>query len=513
MCCLISPFLKRPLKFRKSLLLVLIFILFTQIGYSQQITVSQLVKQLNESFIAKSHVPLKQSLAPDFSVGTSSLPTAAAALDRVFQQYAFDSLYCEQPALKDRRVILTFYNRKQKDTLQSAMYLDEEGKIRRIDLFDRMFGVQREEKAKLLVSVPFEQIGGSIILHVKVNNFPRPLRLLFDTGADGMALPQSLADSIGLKVARTQQTKVVGGDMTVQVSTGNTVYLDDFAIDNQGIAIFKSVRPDLDGIIGNTLAKRFIVNVDYDQQRFSLYTFGAYSYADNGISVPVSIPNRNIELKADLKLTESTAPVEGSYFFDTGADYNMIGFPPFVTKVRTASTGFKPDFVGTTHSMGMVTPTFNGNVNLFSLSKAIQLREMPVALMAQTAENQNWQPGAAGSIGIKLISRYNFTLNLADQEIHLTPNKRHQHPFDFVLANHLLGFKDNGELYVITPVGPSATRSALTAGSQILKINSKNPKDLFQNATEISKLKEGSLKGYKIKYLKNGKQETITLGL
>jgi hypothetical protein len=387
------------------------------------------------------------------------------------------------------------------------------GKIKHLDLFDRMFGMNRSEVSKHLITVPFEQSNGSIILHVKLNNFPRPLRLLFDTGADGMAVSQTLADSIGLKVSRTQQTKVVGGDMAIQVSTGNTIYLDTLAVKNQGIAIFKEMHSGLDGIIGNTLAKKFIVKVDYDLQQFSLYTFGPHSYETEGITIPVSIPKRNIELSAQLQLTEKAEAVGGNFFFDTGADYHMIGFPPFVSTVRKASIGFKPDFVGTTNSMGMVTPTFNGNAYLFALSKEIELHEMPIALMAQTEENKKWKPGVAGSIGIKWIRRFNFTINLADREIHFIPNKYYMHPYEFVLANHLFGFKENGVLYVITAVGASLGNSVLTPGTQILKINNIKEKELFQKSEELIKLKKDNKKGYKIKYLNNGQEKTIVLGV
>ena len=65
--------------------------------------------------------------------------------------------------------------------------------------------------SKLQAKIPFETEHGSIILKVRLNNNSRILRLLFDTGADGMAIDQSTADSIGLKISRKQNATVVGG--------------------------------------------------------------------------------------------------------------------------------------------------------------------------------------------------------------------------------------------------------------------------------------------------------------
>lgn len=281
------------------------------------------------------------------------------------------------------------------------------------------------------LTIPFENRNGSIILTLKINDYPRPLRLLFDTGADGMAVSQALADSIGLVVSRTQRASVVGGHMDIKVSSGNTVHLDSLAFGNQGIAIFPELHRDgTDGIIGNTLSKRYIVQVDYDRQRLSLYDFGSFDYPKDGFSVPVATPRGNIELSATLSITAEQA-VESNFFFDTGAGYHLMVFRPFVKEHRLLVNGFKPDSVSSTLSMGMATPVFNGRAYAFSFSDNAQVKDMPVTLMGGSAANQNWDPGVAGSIGVGLISQYNFIINLADKQIYFVPRQaestREQH--------------------------------------------------------------------------------------
>lgn len=53
------------------------------------------------------------------------------------------------------------------------------------------------------------------------------MSFLLDTGADGMAIRRSLADSIGLKVSHSQEASVVGGRKTVQISADNVLRLSD----------------------------------------------------------------------------------------------------------------------------------------------------------------------------------------------------------------------------------------------------------------------------------------------
>lgn len=281
------------------------------------------------------------------------------------------------------------------------------------------------QQSKELAIIPFEDHNGTIILTVKLNDFPRPLKLLFDTGADGMALSKSLADSVGLKVSRTQNASVVGGTMEISVSQGNTVHLGNFDFKNQSIAIFKEMHRETDGIIGNTLAKNYITKVDYDKKEIRLYSFGDYTYEKGGTSVPFTIPSGVFILPGTLSIT-ADQPHAGSFVFDTGASYSLICFRPFVKQNKLLVSGFQSESHGSTTSMGMTTPTFSGKAQSFSFAGMPAVKNMLVTLMAGGGQSESWNPGFDGSIGVKLISRYNFTINMAKKEIYFNPNQSYK---------------------------------------------------------------------------------------
>lgn len=280
-------------------------------------------------------------------------------------------------------------------------------------------------KAKEVARIPFESRNGTIILTVKLNDFPRPLRLLFDTGADGMAVGQSLADSIGLKIARTQKASVVGGTMDISVSTGNTVHMGNFDFKNQSIAIFKEMHKEgTDGIIGNTLARHYIVKVDYDRKEMLLYNFGDFE-EKTGTAISFSIPSGLFIIPGTLSIT-ADQPHSGNFVFDTGAAYSLICFRPFVKQHRLLLSGFKAESHGSTTSMGVTTPTFAGKAAAFSFSNVPALRNMSVTLMAGGGQSESWNPGFDGSIGVGLISKYNFTINMQKKEIYIIPNQNYK---------------------------------------------------------------------------------------
>lgn len=279
--------------------------------------------------------------------------------------------------------------------------------------------------SKLKVKIPFESENGSIILTVKINGNPRPLKLLFDTGADGMAVSQALADSIGLKVSRKQKASVVGGSMDISVSTGNVVHLDAFDVPDQSIAIFKEMYKGTDGIIGNVIARNYVIKVDFDKKEFSLYDFDGYEYDATGSTVPITMPSGLFIIPGTLSVTPGNAH-QAEFVFDTGAAYHLICFRPFVKKNRLLVNGFKPESHGSTTSMGITTPTYSGKAASFSFSGMPLIKEMPVTLMAGGGQSEDWEPGFDGSIGTGLISRYNFTINLRKKEIRFAANKSYE---------------------------------------------------------------------------------------
>ncbi len=292
--------------------------------------------------------------------------------------------------------------------------------------------------------IPFEPYNESIVLHVKLNNNPRILRLLFDTGADGMAVTQALADTLGLKVSRQQNTSVVGGSMQISISAGNEVHLDGFTLKNQSIALFKDMGKELDGIIGNTMTRQYITKIDFDKKELSLYNFDNYNYEKGGTIVPITITGVFI-IPGQVAINVDK-PYIGNFVFDTGAAYNLICFRPFVKQNRLLVSGFKQEYQASTTSMGISSPTFNGKAASFSFANAKPIINMPVTLMAGGGQNENWKPGFDGSIGMRLIYRYNFTINLQKKEIYLTPNKNATHPLDFILGGYVFGFNLKGEL-------------------------------------------------------------------
>ncbi|WP_052496652.1 aspartyl protease family protein [Pedobacter lusitanus] len=356
----------------------------------------------------------------------------------------------------------------------------------------------------LKVTVPVEVSNGAVILTLKLNGSGRPLRLLFDTGADGMAVSQGLADSLGLKVSRKQQTSVVGGNMEISVSEGNTVHLGNFEVKNQSIAIFKELHGGTDGLIGNVITKRYITKVDYDKKELSLYEPEGYQYEEGGQTIPVTSPAGLFILPGSLNIMPGKAK-NGSFVFDTGAAYSLICFRPFVKQNRLLVDGFKAIYNGSTTSMGVSTPTFTGRAFSFSFGKVMEAKNLLVTLMSGGGTSENWNPGFDGSVGARLISKYNFTINTRKMEIHLTPNHSYGYPADFVLGEYLVGFNEDGKLQVFDNIKFN-TQAVLKPGCILETVNKVKSSELIHHPEKIEHLiLAGAGAQYTVEYFKEGK--------
>ncbi len=407
-------------------------------------------------------------------------------------------------------MILTKRLKKFTDTRNTQM------KIYKLLLFAYccFASVQLLAQSKPVATIPFEMVNGSIVLKVKINQSGKTLRLLFDTGADGMAIDQSLADSLGLKITRSNNASVVGGNMKIEVSDGNDVQLESgFVLKNQGIAIFPQMRDHLDGLIGNTMTRRYITKVDFNKYELSLYEFENYEYEKGGAIVPITIPSGLFIIPGNVEIVTGKS-YSGNFVFDSGASYNLICFRPFVRQNRLLTSGFVSEYHASTVSMGIASPTFNGKAGSFSFTNVQALKNLPITLMAGGGQNENWNPGFDGSIGMGIISRYNFTINRKKNEIYLTPNHSYNYPLNFVLGRYLLGFNLKGELTVLSAVRSTpAGETTLKPGTKITAINHFSASTLIKDQTKIDQLKAlTSLSELTINYVgENNTAAKITL--
>lgn len=327
--------------------------------------------------------------------------------------------------------------------------------------------------------IPFENHCGKMIVSLKINNFQEPLRFLFDTGADGMAVSTELAEKIGLKVTRSNNAAVVGGNMDIKVSDGNEIHFGGFSMQRMGIAIFEKMDKGVSGILGNTFLRRYVTEIDYDKNEIRLYDFGKSAPMSAGQSVDVKVPNGLLLVPVSLSITNEKI-AKGNFVFDSGASYGLICFRNFVQKHKLLVSGFVSKYVGSTVSMGMQSATFTGIAQNIQLGAIAPGTSWPVTLMSGLLDSDKDLPHD-GSLGVRLLSRYNILINLQQGKAFFTPNKLSHLPPDFMIGTYVLGW-DNMEVLRVVGGGPETkTGAVFPEGTEVAFIDKMEPSDLLKN--------------------------------
>ena len=382
------------------------------------------INRLDSALQTKNTAILEKSLSPDFSLSVSMWPTAKSYIDQILNRGELKSakyLSKLNHTDEDGRTLVEVLFSTSNGEEKSIVAFDKMAEIVYVDLFDRLYGKFRTEKSKLVATIPFVfEVGKGMVIQIKINDCKQPLKFLFDSGANGIALVKTTADSIGLHLSGVSNASFVGGQSQVQMSNGNTVHLNEqLSLDNKKIDIFEKINHDIDGIIGLSIATSYITKVDFDKNVIELYNFGDYS-PEEGFE-PLSIRNpHNIILLPGIVNIAGREGVQGNFAFDTGAQYNFIGFSRFVRKNRLLLNGFKPERMASTTSMGRSSTVFEGNIEDFQLTEHIHFQNLPVTLQASMGtkgdENSTFPDG---SIGIGLIRKFNFVIDLFRKKIYL----------------------------------------------------------------------------------------------
>jgi predicted aspartyl protease len=387
--------------------------------------IQPVLKTLGEGLKNKDMNLIRKTFSEDISISTGMGVGTNDLLETILQHVNFESVELLPNSIqtgKDTVYANVRFILQQNKSQESIIAFDSENKILFIDYFDRLFGQSRYRKPSLAAVIPFRQRGRSIVLSVKLNDNDRLLSFLLDTGADGMAIRKSLADSLGIKADYAQNTNIVGGQTQVNISSGNTVHLtDSLSLTGQNMAIFDKIGSNMDGIIGLNLIKKYITRIDFDNQKIYLYSFGDYHYAGDAIAIPVRIHRSLIIIPSELGMTEEQS-VMGNFLLDTGANYNLIAFSDFVREKQLLQTGFKPESMGTTVSLGHSTPVYHGKAYELRIGDIVK-NNIPVTLQASAFNSSAPNNGIDGSIGIQFWAGYNLIIDLLRKEIHLTPRK------------------------------------------------------------------------------------------
>jgi len=306
-----------------------------------------------------------------------------------------------------------------------------------------------QSTAKLITTFPFVQLtGGIVILKAKIDDLTDTLNFVLDTGSGGISFDSATVDEH--KWIRTKSNRTVrgiAGMKTVDFTYKHTLNLPGLKVENLDFHIndynlLTSVYGvKIDGIIGYSFLRKYIVRIDYDSQKIDVYEPGLFKYPRGGYVIH---PGFNGLPFQTLTVRDERA-ILGKFIFDTGAGLCFLLSQDFVDDSMFISKKRK---ILPTQAEGL------GGKKLMDITvlKDIILgpyhfKKVPVYIFSDEF-NVTSYPFLGGLIGNDLLRRFNVIINYPEQIIFIKPNLHYSDPFDYSYTG--LGiYMEEGEIKVI----------------------------------------------------------------
>lgn len=292
--------------------------------------------------------------------------------------------------------------------------------------------VLNPQPAKYVTTVPFVMLtGGIVIVRAALDNYKDSLNLVLDTGSGGISLDSTTAAELKVEKKLTDKTvRGIAGMKTVEFTYDHSIHLPgltvehlDFHINDYDI-LTSAYGLRIDGIMGYSFFRRYLVAINYEKQSFDVYTPGAYKYPRGGHLLRPQFSTLPMQ---HLTVRDNTS-VAGKFYFDTGAGLCMLLNEDLVQDSSLLRKKRKlyptvAEGLGGKKSMDL---TVIREVRV----GPYRFRNVPIYIF-EDEFNITSYPVLGGLIGNDILRRFNVVLNYPEQEIYIRPNKHFLDSFDY----------------------------------------------------------------------------------
>lgn len=336
-------------------------------------------------------------------------------------------------------------------------------------------GQERYDKtdSKFITKFSFTQLtGGVVLLKATFNDIPDSLNFILDTGSGAISLDSVTAAEFNVENVPSGLTvSGIAGSKKVNYARNNTLHLPglsvrhlDFFINDY--AMLSSVYGiKIDGVIGFSFLRQFIVAINYDDKMISVYTPGSFSYPRRSHFLnPVftTLPLLPIDIR-DAK------SMDGNFYLDIGAGLCLLLTKQFIedSSFLLKKRKFKSIYV---QGMGgkkvlEVTVIKRAKVGPYVFKK------VPTNILDDEFNALSY-PNIFGLLGNDIMRRFNIVLNYPDKVVNIKPNTHFYDLFDYSYSGMNLYMDENGLIRIddITQGSP-AEKAGLLNGDIVISVN------------------------------------------
>lgn len=374
-------------------------------------------------------------------------------------------------------------------------------------------GVRSQEEfvapaSRMITNFSFRILtGGIITMKARVSDFRDSLTFILDTGSGGISLDSMTALHLQVKTELSDRTiRGIAGIRQVRFAYNHKLHLPGLTVDslnfhiNDYDVLTSAYGEKIDGIIGYSFLSRYIVKINYDSSKISVWTKGTMKYPRGGFLLRpllVNIPVFTAGVKDDRDLNSR-------FYFDTGAGMCLLLSSDFVAD----SNFVKPKrkwFITQAEGLGGKAPMRQGVIKQVRIGP-YRFRNVPTYIF-DDEYNVTSYPYLGGLIGNDLLRRFNLIINYERRDIYLSPNSHFKDVFDYSYTG--LGmYVIDGEIMIVDVMPNSpAENGGFKPGDIIAAVEN----NFSQSIQTYKNLMQTPGQKLKILILRNGEPYILTL--
>lgn len=353
----------------------------------------------------------------------------------------------------------------------------------------------------------YQLSGGIVIVKARIGNSPDTLNFVLDTGSGGISLDSGTVAHLKLPITPSEKIiRGINGMRTVSFVNNLTLHLPGLSVDRLDFHIndyelLSSVYGmKIDGIIGYSFLRRFIVAINFDEDFIEVYSPGNFKYPRGGYLLK---PNFST-LPLQPAWIKDNRPIQGRFIFDTGAGLNLLLSEDFVGDSAVFRKG-RLFYATQAEGLGGKKQMLLGLMREMRIG-SYKFKKIPVHVFSDDY-NVTAYPQMAGILGNDLMRRFNLIINYPEMSIHIKPNKHFSEPFDYSYTG-LAFYLVNGEIKVEDIMkGSPAEKAGFLPGDIIFSVDKTISKDIktYRN------LFQNSLGKIPVMVIRNGSPVILTL--
>ena len=281
---------------------------------------------------------------------------------------------------------------------------------------------------------------GGIFLQARINN-SLPMWFVLDSGASSpFFIDTRRAKDLGLKLQGRVSRGGGAGPSTYYVAetSGLTISIAGLKYTGQSAAVIAldsieaQVGRPLDGIVGVDLFTRYVVEIDYLDNKIRLCDPKNYTYSGAGESLPLALRDGHFFVPAMIEMP-GRAPLEGQFLVDTGGVMvTAVLTTPFSQSNDLPASNQKRILDKSLSGLGGETRLLVSRATSFTLGH-LSIRT-PVVYVSQDTGGALASTDYEGLIGSEILRRFSVVFDYAHGRLILEPNAHYAEPVEYDMA-------------------------------------------------------------------------------